>query len=64
MILLNIFDDLFKQGNIWGIIIVAMAFIGIAIAQYFHEDGAKWARPVQYGIGLVFLAIVIFVFAL
>lgn len=58
----DIFDILFDQGNIWGILSIAAFFAGIVILQHFHEKGLKNARTGQYVIGILFLIYMVIIY--
>lgn len=50
---------MFSNGNWIGFFTVVFTVIGIWVAQSYHEKGHEWARPVQYAIGVLFLAFMI-----
>ena len=53
---------MFTNGNWIGFLAVVLTAVGIWIAQGYHEKGHKWARPVQYTIGALFLVFMIWLF--
>lgn len=59
---MSLVDNLFKQGNIWGVVIMVVFVAAIWGAQSLVESGHTWARYIQWLLGGGLLVVVVVVF--